>query len=119
WAFRDHSVHLVQAVSDLNGRPMSLTVHRRNGKAVQVALPRDNSLPAPSMLTELRRRVAAEISRYRTGGLCTGADLALVEALWVEGKSLRQHARERGVAAQAISDHIERLRHRCPRFYRW
>jgi hypothetical protein len=75
--------------------------------------------PERSMLVELRRRVASEISRYRASGLFTSNELTTIEALWVDGASLRAAARREGVTAQAIEGRIERMQHRGPRFYRW
>jgi len=71
------------------------------------------------MLPDLQRRVAAEIARYRSSGVCSESDLQLIIALWRDGRALRQVAREREVSPAAIGDQIERLRYRCVRFYLW
>jgi len=52
-------------------------------------------------------------------GIAQRWTLALIEALWQAGTSLREFARQRRVSPAAVGDQIERLRHRCPRFYRW
>lgn len=71
------------------------------------------------MLVELWRRVSAEIARYRMSGLFSPKELRTIEALWLEGMSLRALARREGVAAQAVEDRVERLKNRAPRFYSW
>lgn len=75
--------------------------------------------PERSMLAELSRRVSAEVARYRMSKLFSLKELTTIEALWIEGISLRALARREGVAAQAIETRIERLKDRAPRFYRW
>ena len=121
WGFRSARRFVIEPATDLFGRRLAVRCCCRNGRLVQVVAleARDEMPPATSMLPDLQRRVAAEISSYRMSGECSEADVALVEALWRDGKGLRAYARERGVEPQAISDHIERLKHRCPRFYLW
>lgn len=119
WAFRENAV--VEQASGIDGRRLDICTYRRGNRVINA--PRFEFFQPPgadcarSMLPELRRRVAAEISKYRTSGECSAFDIALVEALWRDGKTLRAYARERNVTPAAIGDHIERLRHRCPRFY--
>jgi hypothetical protein len=71
-----------------------------------------------SMLADLRRRVAAELSQYRTSGLFTPKEIDLIEKLW-SGVALRAYARQEGVSAAAIEDRILRIRMRAVRFYTW
>lgn len=71
------------------------------------------------MLVELLRRVSAEIARYRMSNLLSLKELRTIEALWLEGISLRALARREAVAAQAVEGRIERLKVRAPRFYAW
>jgi DNA-binding MarR family transcriptional regulator len=71
------------------------------------------------MLLELRRRVAAEIARYRLSGEFTATEIRTIEALWQEGVGLRELARRESVAPQAVTERIARLERRAPRFYRW
>jgi predicted DNA-binding protein YlxM (UPF0122 family) len=71
------------------------------------------------MLMELRRRVAAEIARYRLSGVFTVKDISTIEALWQDGLGLRELARKESVAPQAIADRIQRLQSKAPRFFRW
>lgn len=73
----------------------------------------------PSMLVDLRRRVAAEIARYRASGDFTETEIRTIEALWREGAGLRELARREGVAPQAITDRLRRIGSKAPRFKRW
>lgn len=119
WRFRRQGT--VEHVAGMNGRPLPDRVFRRGNVLINAAVDdRDSEGSTPrttSMLPELRRRVSAEIARYRMSGMCSTLDIELVEALWQDGKSLRAYARERKVSPAAIGDHIERLRFRCVRFY--
>ncbi len=71
------------------------------------------------MLAELHRRVAATVAKYRLAGWCTAIEIATIEALWCQGKSLRDLARRDGVSAAAIGARIEGLQRKAPEFYRW
>ena len=71
------------------------------------------------MLASLRRRVAAEVAKYRMSGLFSPKEIRTIDALWQDGMSLRELARREGVAAQAIEARIVRLNERAPRFYLW
>jgi hypothetical protein len=98
---------------------------RWNGRLVYVVSLSSSHLsgsahrPERSMLTELRRRVSAEIAKYRITGLFSPGELRLIEALWLEGISMRALAQREGVTAQAVGYRIARLRNRAPRFYSW
>lgn len=115
----------IEAAADVHGRPLTGSTFRRNGKLRYAADAHDPLIPvsaAPperSMLLELRRRVAAEIARYRMSGLFSPKELRTIDALWTQGLSLREHARREGVAPQAIEARIQRLRHRAVRFWQW
>lgn len=96
-----------------------------NGRLVTIVAISDLLVPQPvrvperSMLAELWRRVSAEIARYRMSDLFSLKELRTIEALWLEGISLRALARRERVAAQAVEDRVERLKNRAPRFYSW
>lgn len=78
------------------------------------------ALPAePSRLRHLRRRVSAEIARYRAEGLLSDVELWLIERLWLDGKSLRWAARQLGEDPQLVSYWIDRMEYLAPRFHRW
>ncbi|HLG56879.1 MAG TPA: hypothetical protein VI485_16190 [Vicinamibacterales bacterium] len=71
------------------------------------------------MLAELRRRRAAEITKYRMSGVFSPKELRTIEAIWRDGISLREHARREGVAPQAIESRIAHLKDRAVRFWTW
>jgi predicted DNA-binding protein YlxM (UPF0122 family) len=52
-------------------------------------------------------------------GVLTAKELRVVEALWLEGLSLRELARREGVAPQAIEIRIQGMRNRALRFWFW
>jgi hypothetical protein len=120
WSFR-HGRPIPEA-SDLQGRKLSPASFRQGGEWTFRVVDDDADVsqqPERSMLAELRRRVAAEISSYRRSGVCTSDDLELISALWQDGLSLRAYARRVRKTPAAIGAHIERLQNRCHRFYRW
>jgi hypothetical protein len=123
WSFR--RAEPIEHAAGLDGRPLDGSTVRRGGRLVHVPSVPDPLVPQPlnrperSMLAELWRRVAGEIARYRMSGLFSLKELRTIEALWLEGISLRALARREGVAAQAVEDRIERLKNRAPRFYLW
>lgn len=122
WSFR--RAESIERAAGLDGRPLDGSTVRRGGRLVHAASVKDPLVPQPvdlperSMLTQLRRRRAAEISRYRTSGLFSAKEIELIEALW-NGMSLREFARRKGVSAAAIEDRIVRLRTKAVRFYNW
>ena len=123
WRYRRQTA--VEPVANTGGSVAASVVFRRNGQTSFVAVVYDplevTPIPPPerSMLTELRRRVAAEIARYRMSGQFTETDLRTVEALWQDGMGLRELARRESVAPQAIAARLQRLQTKAPRFYRW
>lgn len=111
--------------ADAKGRPIYLPIIRHGGKAIYGA-----TIPCPlaeppaeplerSRLPALRRRVSAELARYRASGLFSTKELRTIEALWIEGLSLREHARREGVTPQAIEVRIHAMRQRAVRFWHW
>lgn len=119
WRFRRRAP--VERAAGIDGRPLPDRVVRRGNMLVNAAIDEmgaaSTATHTPTMLPELRRRVSAEIAKYRMSGLCSELDIALIESLWRDGKSMRGYAREREVSPAAIGDQIERLRYRCVRFY--
>ena len=59
------------------------------------------------------------MANYRNEGRCTEVELRTMEALWVEGLTLREFARRESVGPQAISARINGLANKAPMFYRW
>lgn len=114
-------------MAGLGGQPIEGIRCRRGGVWVRLPWRSERwevSVCAPqpverSILPELQRMVAAEIARYRLSGLCSPEELDLMVALWQDGKSLRAYARQLGRKPGSIGYMIERLKHRCWRFYRW
>lgn len=127
WSFRERVCRSVETIADLHGRPVERLFYRRGGVATSAPVlnepcaPSENPLPLPrtSSLQELRRRQSATFARYRLAGWCTLLELETIEALWLEGLSLRQLARRAGVSPAAIGDRIERLSRKAPEFYHW
>lgn len=103
---------------------MTTSLVKRNGQFIGVGAfiqPGETLREEPperSMLHELLRRKAAEISRYRVSGLLSPSECELVEALW-GGMSLRAFAQQEGIKPGSVEYLIHRLRTRAPRFYRW
>jgi hypothetical protein len=50
---------------------------------------------------------------------CTAKQLRTIEALWVEGVSLREFARREGVVPAAIEARIDGLHTKAPEFFKW
>lgn len=123
WRYRKNCG--VEPIAGPTGTRVHQAVFRRNGEVgfvVTIAAPLDETPREnddPSMLVELRRRVAAEIARYRMSGEFTPTEIRTVEALWQEGLGLRELARLDGVSAQAVLDRLQRLASKAPRFCRW
>jgi hypothetical protein len=123
WSFRAKPAGR-ERIADHSGKEVDYVQYRQGGTWLVAASQAERHAtsstlkPERSMLSELRRRFAAEISRYRTSGLLSAADLELIEALWA-GTSLRAYARRRGVTPAAINDHIDRLQTRAHRFWLW
>lgn len=124
WSFRN-SCRVVEQIAEFSGRPADVSEYRRGGVWVRVPVRIDPATrqfehrPQRSMLAELRRRVSATMARYRNQGWCTPTELRTIEALWVDGMSLREFARRERVQAAAIGARIEGLARKAPEFYRW
>jgi hypothetical protein len=114
-----------RAVAGHDGKAAELRCIRQNGVEVWVPVvyePQTAPAKQPlekSMLVALRRRVSAELARYREQGDLSDLELWLIEELWQNGKSLRQVARELGEDPQLVWYWIERLPYRAVRFYQW
>jgi len=123
WRYRRQSP--VEPVANTDGGQAASVLFRRNGQTSFMAVVYDplKETPVPpaeeSMLMELRRRVAAEIARYRASGDFSEIEIRTIEALWREGIGLRELARREGVAPQAITDRLHRIGSKAPRFKRW
>ncbi len=125
WFYRQKRGGRIEPVADLGGRRIDGSTFRQGGKlrhAGDVSNPFSASAPSPvepSRLPELLRRVAAEIAKYRMSGLCSPKELRTIEALWRDGISLREHARQERVTPQAIESRIAHLKDRAVRFWTW
>ena len=119
WSLRRPS-RVAEPAALLDGRPAAASFFRRGGEdLVQFReAPQSGSTPK-SRLPELRRRVSATVAGYRNQGWCTEVQLRTIEALWVDGLSLREHARREGVAPAAVEARIAALHTKAPEFYRW
>src|SRR5437868_13650208 len=96
WAFRRQSV-TGEPAADLLGRPLTTRVIRHNGIPVRLVVHDEfmterSSPDQQELLAELRRRVDAEIARYRSRGNCSDADLRMVTSFWHDGQTLRGDA---------------------------
>lgn len=124
WSFRG-SPRAPEQIADFSGRPADVSEYRRGGVWIRVPAPHDplrstSALPAErSMLVELRRRVSATVARYRNQTSCTLTELRTIEALWLDGMTLRELARREGVMPQAISARINGLANKAPEFCRY
>jgi hypothetical protein len=102
WSFR--RVEPLVRRAGFDGRPLDGSTVRWNGRLVYVVSRADPmslqsvDRPERSMLVELWRRVSAEIAKYRTSDLFSPTELRTIEALWLEGVSLRALARREGLA---------------------
>jgi hypothetical protein len=102
-----------------------MSEYRRGGVWVRVPVridpvPEHSATPPQrSMLTELRRRVSATMARYRNQEWCTATELRTIEALWLDGMTLREFARRERVQPAAIGTRIDGLARKAPEFYHW
>lgn len=72
-----------------------------------------------SIFADLYRHHAMVFARYRADGRFTPKQLRTIEALYIEGLSLREFALVEGVEPQAISARIDALANKALEFYRW
>jgi len=123
WAHRRAS--RPTAVAGPDGKPVSLRCIRHNGIEQWVPVvyepntPTKEAPPERSQLDELRRRVSAEIARYRRDKQLSEKEFRTVVALWEQGVTLREHARREAVAPQAIEARIQAMKYRALRFWTW
>lgn len=72
-----------------------------------------------SMMPRLLRRISVEISRYRSSGAFSNDELRLIELIWLDRLSLREVSRVFARTPTRISQRIDGLAERAPRFYHW
>jgi hypothetical protein len=68
---------------------------------------------------DLYRHHSAVFARYEQEGLLSRRQLRLIEALFIEGVSLRDFAAREEVTPQAITARLEAIATRAPEFIRW
>src|SRR5262245_20377324 len=68
---------------------------------------------------DLYRHHATVVPRNSAEARCDSRQLHLIEALSIDGMSLREFATHEGVTPQAVSSRINALANRAPEFYRW
>lgn len=111
--------------ADQSGRPIAVRPYRHNGQlrfaiyGFDSQIPEPAGRPARSHLRYYRRLRDRAISRYGREGRCSAAELRTIDALWIEGVSLREFARRENVRPQAISTRINGLANKAREFYRW
>jgi len=71
------------------------------------------------IFVDIYRHHAAVFARYCAEGRCSMKQLRTIEALYMDGMSLRELAVVEGVSPQAISTRIDALANKAPEFYRW
>lgn len=100
----------------------SSTVYKRNGRLRFGWRDRDELGHVTSCLSGFAvvyRYYAVVFHRYCEESRLTPKQLRLIEALMIEGASLREFAGREGVTPQAISARINSLANKAPEFYRW
>ena len=124
WGYR--KVVALERIADLHGREAAISVFRRGGHPHVAAIDLVEPFarcpvvqPERSMLRELRRRVSATMARYRMQNWLTPTQLRTIQALWIEGVSLREFARREGVKPAAIESRIDGVHTKAPEFYKW
>jgi hypothetical protein len=118
WRFRIVQTRPVSFAS-IDGRSLEVSCFRRGGCPYWQVAPTSRPSDTRSLLTDLRRRVSATFARYRSSEICTKAELRTIEALWIEGLSLRALARRDRVTPTAVADRISRLERKAPEFWNW
>jgi len=99
----------------------SLSEYRHNGRR-HFRSEHEHEASVPSSLSQyvpLYRHHAAVFARYCSEGRLSPKQLHTIEALYIDGLSLRELAKLDGVAPQAISDRINAMATRAIEFYRW
>ena len=95
--------------------------YRHNGK-LRIGWRDCDAKAIPSCLSvfvDLYRHHATIFARYSAEARCSPRQLQLIEALYIEGVSLREFAATEGTTPQAISSRINALANKAPEFYRW
>lgn len=72
-----------------------------------------------AMFVPIHRLHWANFVRYCAERRCSPKQLRTIEALYIDGLSLRAFARLEGVEPQAITSRINALANKAPEFYRW
>ena len=99
----------------------SFIEYRHNGRRrFRSAHEHEKSIPSSlSRFVPIYRYHAAVFARYCKEGRLSPKQLHTIEALYIDGMSLRELAKLDGVKPQAISDRINSLATRAIEFYRW
>ena len=71
------------------------------------------------VFVDIYRHHAVVFARYCAEGRCSVTQLRTIEALYIDGMSLREFAAKERVTPQAISTRIDALANKAPEFYRW
>jgi hypothetical protein len=95
--------------------------YRRNGRSLSDWQVNDIGTIRSSLsgFVDLYRHHFVVFRRHCQEGRLNPKQLRLIEALYIDGLSLREFARLEGVAPQAISARIGALANKAPEFYRW
>jgi predicted DNA-binding protein YlxM (UPF0122 family) len=119
---------LVRTVTDLGGQHRRVYV-LRSGLLVPIAgldfagMPghevADNERTRGQLLAEIWSSVLETYNEWVGSGNFTLTQLHTIRLLLIDQLSLREVARREGVTPAAISDRIESLREKAPKFYRW
>lgn len=123
WKFRPIRAH--GRIADLAGNAVPVTTYVRGNTFITAPnLEGEHSerptLPVEtSRMPELVRRRAAAMARYRNSGELSADELRTIERLWVDGMSLRAHAREEGLTPATISFRVGRMGTRAVEFFNW
>lgn len=72
-----------------------------------------------SVFHDIHRYHATVFARYCAEERCSPRQLRLIEALFIDGLSLREFAEIERVTPQAISARIDALANKAPEFYKW
>ena len=120
WSFRSRPSSKLEPFSDLHGHPAAPRFYRRGGLlAVIASLQFVTEQPSTDVGNWVRRYRSAVVARYRRNGECTEAELRTIEALYLEGLTLRGFARREGVSPSAIGQRLAGLFRKAPEFCNW
>ena len=119
---------ILREVSDLYGRKCLIQVcaHGLTGSSCPFQdfaapdAPDPGNEPArEQLLAEIWASVLDTYNGWVSSGQLTLTQLRTIRALLLEGRSLREFARQEGVKPAAISCRIESVRFKAPQFYEW